>query len=427
MRKVLIVTYYWPPAGGPGVQRWLKFVKYLQDFDVQPVVYVPQNPNYPIIDESFNDEVPAGIKILKNRIFEPYALAGIFSRKDTETISSGIIKEEKDQSLLQKLMLYIRGNYFIPDARKYWIKPSVKYLKNELAKNDYDAIITTGPPHSLHLIGLGLKKELKIKWIADFRDPWTQIGYHKKLKLSPAARKKHEELERDVLKSADHIITTSFTTQKEFQDKTTQPVTVITNGYDEDIKAHKTNNNKFQISHIGSLLSGRNPGNLWKILNELINENEQFNDHFELRLAGKISEDVLGDIRSYGLSEHIITEGYVSHTEALKMQRESSILLLVEIDSEETRGIIPGKLFEYLAAGKPILAVGPQSWDVERIIVETKTGEYFRYDEPGKMKNYILELFQKFMKNEPVDISSEIEQFHRRTLTKKLANLINKV
>ena len=132
MKKVLIITYYWPPAGGPGVQRWLKFVKYLRSFEVEPVVYVPENPSYPIIDKTFGKEIPDGIRVIKKKIFEPYSIAGIFSKKDTETISSGIIQKEEKQSALQKAMLYIRGNFFIPDARKYWIKPSVNFLKEEI-------------------------------------------------------------------------------------------------------------------------------------------------------------------------------------------------------------------------------------------------------------------------------------------------------
>ena len=246
MKKVLIITYYWPPAGGPGVQRWLKFVKYLGEFEIEPVVYVPENPSYPIIDKTFESEIPNGLKVIRKKIFEPYSIAGLFSKKNTDTISAGIIQAEENQTALQKAMLYIRGNFFIPDARKFWILPSVKFLKQELNEGKYDAIITTGPPHSLHLIGLQLKNKLNIKWIADFRDPWTQIGYHEKLKLNAKSRRKHEELEKQVLNSADHIITTSFTTKEEFLFKTSKPVTVITNGYDSNATKGLIRNKKFQ-------------------------------------------------------------------------------------------------------------------------------------------------------------------------------------
>jgi hypothetical protein len=168
MKKVLIITYYWPPAGGPGVQRWLKFVKYLPDFGVEPVVYAPLNPHYPLQDASLEQEVPNGVEVIKQKILEPYSVSKLISRKQTTTISSGIIAEEEKQSLLQKMMLFIRGNLFIPDARVLWVKPSVKFLKDYLQKNNIDTIITTGPPHSLHLIGLELQKKLPVKWIADF-------------------------------------------------------------------------------------------------------------------------------------------------------------------------------------------------------------------------------------------------------------------
>ena len=150
MKKVLIVSYYWPPAGGPGVQRWLKFAKYLPQFGVEPVLYVPENAHYPLKDSTLEKEIPENITILKKPIFEPYSLAGLLSNKDTQKISSGIIPKEEDQGMLQKLMLFIRGNFFIPDARKFWIKPSVKFLEEYLQENQIDTIITTGPPHSLH-------------------------------------------------------------------------------------------------------------------------------------------------------------------------------------------------------------------------------------------------------------------------------------
>ena len=174
-KKIIIITYYWPPSGGPGVQRWLKFVKYLPEFGVQPIVYIPENPTYPIVDENLSKEVSEKAIILKHEIFEPYQLASLFSKNKTKKISSGIIPNQKKQSLLDKVFLWIRGNFFIPDARIFWVKPSVAYLEKYILENDIDTIITSGPPHSLHLIGLELKQKLNVKWFADFRDPWTII------------------------------------------------------------------------------------------------------------------------------------------------------------------------------------------------------------------------------------------------------------
>lgn len=423
MKKVLIIAYYWPPAGGPGVQRWLKFVKYLRDFDVEPVLYIPENPSYPIRDEDLVQEVPDDIQILKKPIFEPYSLAGIFGRRETQTISSGIIEDSRKQSLLQKVLLFIRGNFFIPDARKFWVRPSVKFLKQELEKQAFDTIITTGPPHSLHLIGLELKKDTGIRWIADFRDPWTQIGYHEKLKLTASSRKKHEKLEKKVLNAADDILVTSYTTREEFESKTNRPVHLITNGFDTEIEQQNTEHSEFWISHIGSLLAGRNPENLWLALSELLNENEDFRKKFRLKLAGRISDSVLESIQAAGLQEFLENKGYISHSEALKLQRQSSVLLLLEINSEETKGIIPGKVFEYLSANKPILAVGPANWDAEQILKKTLAGSVFQYHEKKAIKTYILSCFRGEVLQPD---RTEIQQYHRRNLTYKLSEVIRK-
>ena len=230
-KKILIITYYWPPAGGPGVQRWLKFVKYLPDFGIQPIVYVPENPSYPIIDENLISEVSEKAIIIRQPIFEPYAFAAFFSKNKTKKISSGIIPNSKKQSFLDKMLLWIRGNVFIPDARVLWVKPSVSFLEKYIQENNIETIITSGPPHSLHLIGLELKQKCTINWLADFRDPWTTIGYHKALKLSSFAAKKHKKLEHKVLNSADVIIVTSETTKTEFQAITAKPIQVILRFY----------------------------------------------------------------------------------------------------------------------------------------------------------------------------------------------------
>jgi hypothetical protein len=425
MKKALIITYYWPPAGGPGVQRWLKFVKYLRDYKIEPIVYIPENPEYPILDKSLSGEVPENITILKNKIFEPYALAKLFSRKHTSVISSGIIAESGKQNLLQKLFLYIRGNYFIPDARKFWVKPSVNFLSEYIDKHNINTIITTGPPHSLHLIGLELKRKHKLNWIADFRDPWTQIGYHEKLRLTNRSREKHLELEKKVLLGANHIITTSFTTKAEFEKKTSRPITVITNGYDILNQSEVHLDTHFSIAHIGSLLSGRDPKNLWHVIGELLTENRNFAGDLNIKLVGAVSDEVVLSMKDFGLENYIEISGYVSHKEALKIQQSAQVLLLIEIDSEETRGIIPGKLFEYMAAKRPILAVGPKEWDVEKILKETSAGNYFNYNERKNLKTQILNYYELFKQDELKSESKNIEKYSRSKLTGDLAKLLN--
>ncbi|MFC0604348.1 glycosyltransferase [Winogradskyella pulchriflava] len=423
-RKILIITYYWPPAGGPGVQRWLKFVKYLPEFNIEPIVYCPENPSYPIRDESLVNEIPKDITTIKQPIKEPYALASLFSKRGTKQISSGVIPKAKKQSMVEKLMLYIRGNYFIPDARKNWVNPSVSFLSSYIKEHQIETIITTGPPHSLHLIGLQLKARLGVKWIADFRDPWTTIGYHKDLKLTKSSKAKHKSLESKVLNTTDHIIVTSNHTKNEFQTKTNQPVTVITNGYDSHSVSVEGKDEKFTLSHIGSLLSERNPLVLWNVLSELINENETFSKAFQLNLVGVVSDDVIESINLNGLKKHLNIVGYVSHDEALQFQMKSQLLLLIEIDSEDTKAIIPGKVFEYLISETPILAIGPKDSDVEQIIKSTNTGKYFNYNEKAELKTQILTYFEAYQNKQLVTSPIGIQPYSRKALTKKLSELI---
>ena len=423
-KKALIITYYWPPAGGPGVQRWLKFVKYLPDYNIQPIVYCPKNPSYPIVDESLTKELSKDIVILKQPIKEPYKLAGLLSKKAASTISSGVIPKEKKQSVIEKVMLFVRGNFFIPDARKNWVKPSVDFLTDYIQKENIETIITTGPPHSLHLIGLQLKQKLDVKWIADFRDPWTTIGYHKKLKLTKASQLKHQDLELKVLNSADQLIVTSENTKREFEFKTNQPIAVITNGYDTTISERPKKDSKFTIAHIGSLLSERNPKHLWEALSELINENEAFNADFELKLIGVVSDDVLQEIYSHNLKDYTNVVGYVSHDDAIKAQMQSQVLLLIEIDSEDTKAIIPGKLFEYMISNTPILAIGPKDSDVERIIKSTNTGTYFFYEANNTLKSQILAYFNAYKENTLVTQPIGLKPYSRKELTKTLSELI---
>lgn len=424
-KKLLIITYYFPPAGGPGVQRWLKFVKYLPEFGVQPIVYIPENPTYPIIDEGLRSQISDKVIILKNKIWEPYQLASVFSKNKTKKISSGIFPHKKKQTVLDKTFLWIRGNLFIPDARVFWIKPSVSYLEKYIQENDIDIIVTSGPPHSLHLIGLELKQKLNVKWFADFRDPWTTIGYHKALRLSGYAAKKHKKLEQKVLNAADKVIVTSNTTKTEFQAITNKPITVITNGYDIENVEKQTLDSKFTLAHIGSFLSDRNPKFLWECLVELLTEIPDFKSHLEIKLIGAVSQEVLDSIEDFKLKGYLNLLGYVSHHEAISHQKKSQVLLLIEINSEDTKSIIPGKLFEYMVSNRPIIAIGPQGSDFSDIIKETNTGVFFDYTEKEKLKSVILDFYNQFLEGKLQANGVGLQQYSRKNLTKQLVQLIN--
>ena len=423
-KKLLIITYYWPPAGGPGVQRWLKFVKYLPDFDVQPIVFVPENPTYPIVDSNLVSEVSDKAIILKTPIFEPYQLASFLSKNKTKKISSGIIPNQKKQSFLEKLMLWVRGNLFIPDARVFWVKPSVAYLEKYIRENEIDTVITSGPPHSLHLIGLELKQKMNLKWLADFRDPWTTIGYHKSLRLSQYAANKHKQLESQVLNSADTIIVTSKTTKAEFQALTTKPIEVITNGFDVEKVDKQTLDTKFSLAHIGSFLSERNPKILWESLVELCTEIPDFKSHLEIKLIGAISQEVLETIEHFGLNSFLNNLGYVSHAEAVAHQRKSQVLLLIEINSDETKSILPGKLFEYMVSERPIVAIGPKDSDFAEIITNTNTGVFFEYSEKAKLKQTIQEYYNQFLESKLQSHAVGLQQYSRKNLTQQLVELL---
>lgn len=423
-KKVLIVTYYWPPAGGPGVQRWLKFVKYLPDFDIEPIVYVPENASYPIQDTNLLGEVSKEVVVLKNKIKEPYKVANLIAGKKADSLSAGIIPEKRKQTKVDKLLLWVRGNVFIPDARVGWVKPSVKVLRKYSKQYKIDTVITTGPPHSMHLIGAELKRKLGLRWIADFRDPWTTISYHKELKLSPMAIKAHVELEKKILNAADDILVTSKSTKVEFSGKTNSPITVITNGYDVEYTGKVTLDEKFTLTHIGSFLSHRNPRVLWKALQELRKDNPFFKASFQLKLAGKISQEILDTLTEFHLDECTVNLGYLPHDEAFRQMKSAQVLLLVEIDSEDTKAIIPGKLFEYMAAERPILGVGPEEADFFDIIKQTNTGKVAHYDEKDKIKEIIESYFELYQKKGLHVHGMGLQYFSRKKLTEKLASVI---
>ena len=420
MKKALIITYYWPPAGGSGVQRWLKFVKYFRDFDIEPVVYTVENSNYPILDESLVHDIPKGIEILKQRIWEPNNLFAFFGKKKTE--SAGFLNP--NPSFFGKILQYIRANYFIPDARKFWVKPSTSYLKKYLKANKIDVVITTGPPHSMHLIGLNLKKELNIKWIADFRDPWTEIDYFQQLPLTKKAIEKHHSLEKGVLKNADAVLVVGKTMQENFS-KFNSKVITVTNGFDESL----TNENvaldlKFTITHIGLMNADRNPKMLWEVLSEIVSENEEFSKDFDLKLIGKADASVIDDISRYKLSKNVLVIDYVTHNKVVEFQKKSQVLLLIVNNVPSAKGIITGKIFEYLMAKRPILAIAPSNGDVSEIINETNSGVVIDFGDKVALKKAMLGYYAKFKLGNLTVESKNIAQFHRKELTKKVSELI---
>ena len=418
--KTLIITYYWPPAGGSGVQRWLKFVKYLRDFGVEPIVYTVKNASYSVFDESLKREILDDTVVIKQGIFEPNALFGKASKK----VSSGFL--ESNPSFFGKIMRYVRANYFIPDARKFWIKPSVKFLSNYLKEHAIDAIITTGPPHSLHLIGLALKKQTGIKWLADFRDPWTEIDYFHQLPLTKRSIKKHQHLEEQVLKNADTVVVVSKTMAQQYK-KHSNDVHVITNGFDRPTEHLEVQlDPKFSIVHIGMMNSDRNHEILWKVLSELVVEHEGFDSDLELKFVGKVAHAVTASVEKYNLQAYSNFIGYVEHHSVLEHQRAAQVLLLSANNVPSAKGITTGKVFEYLQSRRPILAIAPTDGDLAEILRTTNSGVTVDFDDKKRLKAAILDFYASFKSGSLQIESSNIEQYHRKNLTQELVRILRK-
>lgn len=393
-------------------------------------MFIPENPSYPIIDETLEQEVSPDLDIIKTKIWEPYQIAEFFG-KDNKKFKAGQFDVGKNQSWKSRLSIWVRGNFFIPDARVFWVKPSVTFLKKYLKENHFDALVTTGPPHSLHLIGLELKKEFpQLKWIADFRDPWTEISYYKHLKLTKSSDQKHRSLEKKVFENADITLATSFTDAENFRKKGANAF-CITNGFDDDLfsenpQTFKPSNRqtKFTLSYIGVLEQLRNPDILWKVLTEIINENEDFKNQFQLKFVGRIDDKILEELNRTSLKNSVNNLGYLSHSEANHEMRNSDLLLITNFPDEQSKGIIPGKIFEYLQTGKHIVSFGPEESDVKKILDETNAGKHFSYSDSHDLKQFILAKFNDWNNGKTASSTQNIDQFSRWNLTKKLVELI---
>lgn len=437
MKRVLIITYYWPPSGGSGVQRWLKMSKYLPEYGWQPVIYTPEDGEYPIEDLSLEKDVPPEAEIIRRPIVEPYTLYKKFlGIKKEEKVKAGFIKEGgKKTGWKERLSVWVRGNLFIPDARCWWVKPSVRFLKNYLKDHPVNAIVSTGPPHSLHLIAMRLKETLGIPWIADFRDPWTEIEYYDNLHLTRRSDRKHHRLEHEVLTKADKVVTVTPNWAKRLETLGDRSVDVIYNGFDqedvlsqaaEDPKDEKT----FSITYLGVLMEVRNPRQLWQAFGELIKENESFGHALKINLIGQIDHSVTECITDNGLTDYVSITPYIPHNQVASINKNSSVLLLTLNPGSKplAKGLVPAKLFEYLASGRPILCIGPEDGDAAQILNETQAGSTVGFDDKEKMKDIVLDYYQRHCDN---NISNKnitsIEKYSRKALTEGYVKLLNNI
>ena len=372
MRRVLIISYYWPPSGGSGVQRWVKFAKYLPEMGWEPVVYTPSNPEAPALDESLAAEV-SGVEVIRTRIFEPYGLyAKLFRREKAAAPKVNTVDAGK-RSLAGRIALWLRGNLFIPDPKCLWVGPSVRFLQQYLQEHPVDAIVSTGPPHTMHLIARALARKTGLPWVADFRDPWTKVFYFKHLSLTACARRRHEKLEKQVLDEASRVVAVSPMVQDEFRAMTSTPVELITNGYDEDDYAcpsetQASGEQTFTLVHTGLFARDGIPTVLWKVLAEKCAKDEEFRKKLRIVLVGKTDREVLESLSAAGLQEKVVDLGYQPHPVAVARQLEADVLLLPLRKEPEYKAVLPGKLFEYLGSGRPILGIGAPDGAMARIL-----------------------------------------------------------
>jgi glycosyltransferase involved in cell wall biosynthesis len=429
MKKVLIISYYWPPSGGIAVHRCLKFAKYLREFGWEPVVCTADNPEYPVLDEGNFKDVPKNITVIKTKIWEPYNLFKLITgKKKAERIHNVFIEEEKP-GFGHKLGIWIRGNIFIPDARKFWIRPSVKYLSKYLKENPVDVLFTNGPPQSTHMIAYGVKKNLGTPWHADFQDPWTQVDYFPQLMLNPLSKNIHEHKERLVFRWADKVTICSNTWKTDLESIGAKDVGVIVWGYDEDDfkNINVPLSKKFTLSHFGSMGPDRNAKTLWRALSIIAKEDYQFANDLEIELVGFVGHAIINEIKSLGLTGNLKLSEHITRKETLERMHRSQILLLILNDMPNVNGRLPGKLFEYLASRRPVLVVGPEDSDASKIVRDVNAGYTCGFNDFEKTINTIKDLYEKFKQNKLPPSQTDISQYSNRNLTKKLADYLNQI
>ena len=436
MKRVLIITYYWPPTGGSGVQRWVKFAKYLPQEGWQPVIYTPENPEQLAVDTTLEAEIPAEAEIIKTHITEPYELYKKFLRRSGHSKESVEVNpvNAQNKSLAQKTAMWVRGNLFLPDPRCLWIRPSVKFLKEYLKEHPVDLIVSTGPPQSMHMIGLRLAEETGLPWIADFRDPWTKIFYFKHLSMTKATERWHEKMEKKVLDNASAVVAVSPLVQQDFKSITETPVELITNGFDEcdfpQVECHEADggaDRDFVITHTGLFAADGNPTTLWQVLSEKCSQDEVFKKLLKIKLIGKTDDQIKAAIAEAGLKENTIDMGYQPHAKAIEEQRTASVLILPLRKEPEYKAVLPGKLFEYLASLRPILGIGQPDGAMSMILDSTKTGVVLDWEDKASIGKFIDRCWKKHLEGGLTASDADISQFTRRNLTRRMAQLFEKL
>lgn len=433
MKRVLIISYYWPPSGGISVLRSLKIAKHLRQFGWEPVIFTPENADYSTIDQNNFKDVPNGIEIIQIPTIEPFKLFKWFTglKKDAN-LNNVLSAHDKKMGLAYKFSVWVRSNFFIPDARALWIKPSVKFLKKYIRENKIDAIFTDGPPHTNTRIATLLKQETGIPWLSDYQDPWSQVDYFQELILTDWGLKKHLKQEQEAFKAADKTTIVSPTWKHDLESIGAKNVDVIYWGYDpedySDIQIKSEIQSKFSMLHAGVMGFDRNPKVLFKAIFELSQEVEGFKDDFQLILYGQVDQSVRESISSYHIESMVNYAGNVIRKEAINGIFSSQILMLLLNQQPNAMGRVPGKLFEYLASKRPILNLGPTGSDVAKLLKKANAGDNFEYQDGFGIKTYLKEQYLKFKSGKlSKNVDSQIEEYTHYHLTQRIATFLDQI
>lgn len=429
MKKVLIISYYWPPSGGIGVLRNLKFVKHLRQNGWEPIVYAPENAQYPYLDHSNDKDIPEGLRVLKQPIIEPHNLFKKLSGKAKDAkLNNPVDVKDSEQGFMDKLGIWVRGNFFIPDARFLWIKPSVRFLKKYIKEHAVDMLFTDGPPHTNTRIGTLLRKELDIPWVADFQDPWSQVDYLQRFKLGPRAWKIHKRMEQEAFAYADAITIASPTWSKDLSAIGAPPSTCLFYGFDEADFENiiPQRDEKLTIVHAGLMGDDRTPDGLFKALAQLKKEQHPIADCLQLKFIGQVDHSITNLAQSLGIASMLQTPGTMPRAQVLQEICNAQVLLLPINKADNAAGRIPAKIFEYLRTGRPILAFGPQRSDIGDIIRKESAGFITAYDDVQSIKDILKNWYDRYL-NHTLELppNRNIEEYTNAFITKKLAAILD--
>lgn len=426
-KKILIVTYYWPPSGGVGVQRWMHFALELKKRGWHPTILTPKNPQFAIKDEKLLDKVK-DLPTLQVPIWEPFDLFHqLTGGKEKKNVQQGLVLEKSTQTWTDTLAVWIRGNLLIPDPRVFWVRKATQAAIAFVKKEDPHCIITTGPPHSVHLVGRHTKRKTQVRWLADFRDPWSKWDILTKLKTSALVRSIHETLEKKVLKDAD-ITTTVSPRLAELLGKNSHPAALLYNGL-EMAPPITTNpeEGKFVIGYFGMLNELRNPIQLWMMLDQWCREDADFSDKLVIRIGGIVSASIKEEIEKLErLQDKVQFLGYLPHDNLQKEYQKCHLLLLLLNKSDNARWILPMKFFEYLGARRMILCLGERASDLGDLIVHAEIGDIFDYGQVQQIRAFIFAVYKNTIPFNLEKNDTLLSTFSLENRTNILEDLIQK-